>query len=418
LYDPKALRDSVEAEARRLGFELFGVTSPDPPPHLPVFEAWLEAGRHGTMEYLATERARARRANPRQILPECKSILVVGWRYATPSPTVEGTTAEADFTPGPSPMVKSAWSDTDLTPGPSPTSKIGSMERGAKGRVASYAWGQDYHDVLPERLKTLVDFIEAQTGKAVPNRWYTDTGPGLERDLAIRAGLGWIGKNTCLIHPQHGSYFLLAEVLLGVELAADPPFVDDRCGTCTRCLDACPTGCILPDRTIDARRCISYLTIELKDAIPLELRSQMGDWVFGCDACQQACPWNRHAQAPPEQAPALAAPDLAGELALTPEAFNSKFKGSPVKRAKRRGYLRNVAVALGNTGGPEAVPALSRALLTEPEALVRRHAAWALGNLGGVLAFNTLSQALDSEPDPDVRSEIEMALEQVKQEMV
>jgi epoxyqueuosine reductase len=271
--------------------------------------------------------------------------------------------------------------------------------------------------VLPDRLRALVDFVEARVGTPVPNRWYTDTGPVLERDLAMRAGLGWIGKNTCLINPHRGSYFLLAEILLAVELAVDTPFVDDRCGTCTRCLDACPTACILPNRTIDATRCISYLTIELKDAIPLELRPRMGDWVFGCDVCQQVCPWNRHADTTePAQVPVLDAPKLAAELALTPEEFNRKFKGNPVKRAKRRGYLRNAAVALGNTGGPEAVPALGRALLEDPEPLVRRHAAWALGNLGGETAFNTLEQALDSELDPHVQAEIDMALSHITQE--
>jgi epoxyqueuosine reductase len=162
-------------------------------------------------------------------------------------------------------------------------------------RVASYARGEDYHDVLPARMQELVRFIEEQVGGPVGNRYYTDTGPILERDLAQQAGIGWIGKNTCLIHPKQGSYFFLSEILLDLELEPDPPFTTDHCGTCTRCITACPTQCILPDRTLDATRCISYLTIELKDDIPVELREKVGDWAFGCDVCQMVCPWNRFA---------------------------------------------------------------------------------------------------------------------------
>jgi epoxyqueuosine reductase len=283
------------------------------------------------------------------------------------------------------------------------------------GRVASYAWGDDYHDVLPERLRNLVAFIEAQVGEAVPNRWYTDTGPLLERELAQRAGLGWIGKNTCLIHPGLGSYFLLAEVLLGIELDPDPPYLPDSCGSCTRCIQACPTACILPDRTLDASRCISYLTIELKGAIPQELRPQLGDWVFGCDVCQQVCPWNLRfaaSQGDPAFAPrpGVPAPHLAQELGLTPVAFSRKFKGSPLKRPRRRGYLRNVAVALGNSGDPGAVPALENALLHDAEPLVRLHAAWSLGQLGDEAARQALKSALGAEPDEAVRAEIRNAL--------
>jgi epoxyqueuosine reductase len=293
------------------------------------------------MGYLATERSRLRRADPRQIMPECKSILVLATPYDPPRPVKEE--------------------------GPE-----------SRGRIASYAQGDDYHDVLPARMKELVEFIEAQVGGPVKNRWYTDTGPVLERDLAQRAGIGWIGKNTCLIHPQHGSYFLLSEIFFDLELEADTPFLTDHCGTCRRCIEACPTDCILPDRTIDARRCISYLTIELKDDIPLELREKMGDWIFGCDVCQMVCPWNRFAgqgdstledRRPPHS--------LTEELALTPQEFNQRFKGSPVKRAKRRGYLRNVAVALGNTGDRIDLPVLQHALDDE-EPMVREQAQWAI----------------------------------------
>jgi len=340
------LKEAIKDKARQSGFILAGVTTPAAPLHYSTFEHWLAQGRHGTMNYLATDRSRARRADPREILPECRSILVLATPYSPP-PRPEWSASETEAGEG-------------------------------SGRIASYAWGRDYHDVLPERMQELVRFIETQVGAPVKNRWYTDTGPILERDLAQRAGIGWIGKNTCLINPKHGSYFLLSEILLDLELEPDPPFVTDHCGTCTRCIEACPTDCILPDRTIDATRCISYLTIELKDDIPLELRDKIGNWVFGCDVCQMVCPWNRFAG---EGDPAFAndnpAHRLTEELSLTAPEFNQRFKGTPVKRAKRRGYLRNVAVALGNTGDMHALPVLQNALQDE-EPLVREHTKWAM----------------------------------------
>jgi len=319
-------------------------------------------GRHGKMSYLADELARARRADPHRILPGCRSILVLAIRYPAPPPALSAVDSSAP------------------------------EGRGARGRVAAYAWGEDYHLVLPKRLQALAAFIESRAGHPVLNHWYTDTGPILERDLAQRAGLGWIGKNTCLINPRLGSYVMLAEILLSIELDPDPPFEADRCGRCTRCIQACPTGCILPDRTLDARRCISYLTIELKGSIPSDLRALLGGWVFGCDICQMVCPWNRSAafstelRAGPEgeaafaPRPEITCPDLLQELALTSEEFNRKFKDSPIKRAKRHGYLRNVAVALGNAHDPIAILALERAL-HDSEPLVREHAKWTLDRM-------------------------------------
>ncbi len=340
---PKDLKEEIKAKSRQLGFILAGVTTPEPPPHFSTFENWLAQGRHGTMNYLAEERSRPRRADPRATLPECKSILVLATPYNPPAKG-EGI--------------------------------------GDKGQVASYAWGDDYHDVLPARMKDLVQFIEEQVGDQVKSRWYTDTGPLLERDLAQRAGIGWIGKNTCLIHPKHGSYFLLSEILLDLALEPDPPFVTDHCGTCRRCIEACPTDCILPDRTIDATRCISYLTIELKEDIPSELREKMGNWVFGCDVCQTVCPWNRFAgDGDPAFGNDNPVHSLTEELAISAREFNQRFKRSPVKRAKRRGYLRNVAVALGNTGDLQALPVLQNALNDE-EPLVREHAKWAMDQIG------------------------------------
>ena len=336
------LKQIIKDKARQLGFFLAGVTLPEPPPHYSTFENWLAQGYHGTMNYLATEHSRSRRADPKQILPECKSILVLATPYTPPSPFRRGDGGEVEV------------------------------------RIASYARGADYHDILPARMKVLVQFIEEQIGGPVKNRWYTDTGPILERDLAQRAGIGWIGKNTCLIHPKQGSYFLLSEIFLDLALDPDVPFTTDHCGTCSRCIEACPTDCILPNRTIDAARCISYLTIELKDDIPVGLREKIRDWVFGCDICQMVCPWNRFAAEGDSVFDSKTpVPSLTEELTLTPQVFNRRFKLSPVKRAKRRGYLRNVAIALGNTGDLHVLPILQNTLSDE-EPMIREHAQWAM----------------------------------------
>jgi epoxyqueuosine reductase len=373
--DPASLASAVKAEAQRRGFALVGITSPDPPPHFTVYQNWLEAGRHGEMTYLGTDRARLRRKDPRQILPECRSILVVGMNYL---PEDEGGTDRA--------------------------------------KVAAYAVGNDYHEVIPSRLRAVVAWLEEQVGEPIPHRIYTDTGPILERDLAQRAGLGWIGKNTCLIHPRLGSYFLLGEALLGIDLPPDPPFAADPCGTCTRCLDACPTECILPDRTIDARRCISYLTIELKGPIPVDLRPALGDWVFGCDVCQQVCPWNLRFARPtaePDFQPrdAFRSVSPADLLRIDPAGFRRAFRGSPALRPRRRGLLRNAAVVAGNRRHPSAVAELREALINEEEPLIRMHAAWALGSIGGEEAHAALRLARDGEGVAEVRAEIDAALE-------
>jgi epoxyqueuosine reductase len=341
---PAELAHALKEQARQHGFTLAGITSPDSPPHFETYQGWIQAGRHGEMAYLEDDRALERRADPRRILPECRSILVVGMPYHPPP----------------------ASPSNQATP---------------HGRVAAYAMGDDYHLVIPPRLKQLLAFLEEQVGHPIPNRIYTDTGPVLERDLAQRAGLGWIGKNTCLISPTKGSYFLLGEILLGIELPPDQPFTSDHCGTCTRCIEACPTNCILPDRTLDARRCISYLTIENKGDIPEDLRPLMGLWVFGCDICQMVCPWNQRFgqhQADAAFGPRadLPFPSISENLALTPQEFNQKFKDSPLKRAKRRGYQRSLAIAAANSADKLLLPVLDAARAHD-EPLVARHAAWA-----------------------------------------
>jgi len=358
----------------RQGFELVGFARPEPPLHLEVFFGWVEAGRHAGMAYLATERAIRRRADPKEILPEARTIVVVGLRYPQPP------AAEPDA-----------------------------------GRIAAYALGRDYHEIIPPRLEHAAQILQERLGIDARWRAYTDTGPILERDYAMAAGLGWIGKNTCLISPQHGSYFLLGELFLDLELEPDPPFHSDQCGTCTRCIQACPTGCILPDRTLDSARCISYLTIENKGEIPVVLRPKLGEWIFGCDICQQVCPWNLRFAAQtgdPDLEPldTDANTPLHAELRLSPQEFNRKFKGRPVLRARRRGYLRNVAVALGNTRDPAAIPDLRECLLHEAEPLVRAHAAWALGQFALPETYKALLEAQQLERDPRVLAEIQAAL--------
>ncbi len=375
----RALKAEIKAHARSLGFDLVGIAPCEAPEEgYARYLSWLEAGHHAEMGYMARPENVQRRGNPRLILPECQSIITLAVRY---------------------------YKQTDKK----------AQDEKPRGKVASYAWGDDYHDVLARWMRELVKFIEGKVGRSIPNRYYTDTGPILERDLAVRGGLGWLGKNGLLINPQLGSYLFLAEILLGLPLEPDEPFSADLCGSCTRCIDACPTHAILPNRTVDANLCISYLTIEHRGAVPSELREPIGNWVFGCDICQTVCPWNRR---PPEEGnPAFAPrasvprPILSEELRLTPQEFNRKFKGSAVKRTKRRGYLRNAAVALGNSGNTskESIEALITAL-HDHEPLVRAHAAWALGRLGKAEARRALQAALASEENAEVRQEIRRAL--------
>jgi epoxyqueuosine reductase len=371
----RRLSGRLKERARELGFELAGITTPDPPPHLGVYARWLESGHHAGMNYLATPRARSRRADPLQILPECRSILVVGVNY-TPS---------------------------------------GSAPPIAGAQIAAYAVGDDYHDWIPARVEKLVAFLETELGRKIPNRIYTDTGPILERELAQRAGLGWIGKNTCLINPMAGSYFLLAEVFLGIELEPDAPHHTDQCGSCTRCIEACPTACILPNRTLDARHCISYLTIEEKGQIPPELRPSLGTWAFGCDICQQVCPWNRRFAQPTDKPEFQPSQFVQGDvlptlLELPVKGWRSFLAGSPLARPKRRGLVRNAAIIAANTRARGRLPQLLRLLRSDPDPVVRAHAAWALSCFQDVRAIESLRQQQTREQDQGVIDEIEAAL--------
>ncbi len=374
----KALANEMKQEALRLGFNLVGITTPDPPANFAIYESWLSQGHHAEMGYMSSERARLRRSDPRLILPECQAIIALAINYL-PKTTIINREA-SEF------------------------------------QIAAYALGDDYHNVLIKRMKRIVEFIQDRVGREVHYKMYTDTGPLLERELAQRAGLGWIGKNSCLIHPRSGSFFLLGEILLDIPLPPDEPFSHDRCGTCTRCIDACPTQCILPNRTVDSRKCISYWTIEAKNAIPAELRPLHADWIFGCDICQQVCPYN-NTFAKPSEAPAfqlrssLETATLDYILNLDPHNWRRDFISSPLLRSKRRGLLRNAAVVAGNTSDRRYVTRLISLLEQDPEPLVRAHTAWALGRIRSSKALDSLRAARSNEGSPEVIKEIEAALQ-------
>lgn len=370
------------AAARKLGFDLVGITPAASPPHMDAYRDWIARAHHGEMHYLARSDRVERRANPTDILPGARAIICVGLNYY----------------PGlPAPHI---------------------VNDPSRGLISNYAWGQDYHDLIADRLERLAAIVQAETGVEINHRLYVDTGPVLERAFAARAGLGFIGKNTCLIQPKMGSWLFLGEILVDVELVATPQEPQLGCGTCRRCLDACPTGALVAPYILDARRCISYLTIELKGAVPRELRPLIGNHIFGCDVCQAVCPWQRFAALTREpsfrtptagqKAPRLL--DLIDDLMAMDEAsFRRRYRGSPILRARRAGLLRNVIVALGNWGDERAVPALARAL-TDAEPLVRGHAAWALGCIGGGAAREQLDLARQREVDAYTQEEVDRAL--------
>ena len=326
----------IKAQAYGLGFDLVGIATLGPAETAAAFDEWLAAGRDGEMAYLA--RGAEKRRDTRRPFEGAKSAIVVGMDYGGREPS---------------------------------------------GPVARYARGDDYHDVMVERLRALHRWIEREVGHAVAGKAYVDTGPILERDLARRAGLGWFGKNTMLINPRIGSFFFLGELLVDLELTADEPFAADHCGTCTRCLDACPTGALTEPRVLDARRCVSYLTIEARGPIPEELRAGVGERLYGCDVCQDVCPWNQKFAMPLREEAFKTRPAIAGRdartlarelLSMSDEEFRVAFKGSPMKRAKLRGLKRNASVVLGNLESAEDVDDLTRAL-EEPAPLVHEHAA-------------------------------------------
>ncbi|MGH7774225.1 MAG: tRNA epoxyqueuosine(34) reductase QueG [Candidatus Binatia bacterium] len=373
-----SLSARIKEEAQRLGFALVGISSVELPPHEKSFAQWLRKGLGGELDYL--KRTEELRRDPRKLVPWAASVVSVGMNYTTPMPRPQD---------------------------------------GAKGWISRYAWGDDYHGLIKERLESLLDKVREIYPDSVEGRAFVDSGPVLERDFAGVAGIGWIGKNTHLISPRRGSWFFLGELFLSIELAYDRP-IRDRCGKCDLCLKACPTGAFVGPYILDARRCISYLTIELKGVIPHHLRPLMGNHIFGCDICQEVCPYNVKA-IPSEEAAfspreGLYAPQLIPLLSLSEDEFKKRFKGSPILRAKRRGFLRNVAVALGNLKSPEAVPALIQALQDE-DALVRRHVAWALGQIGSPESVEALRRRLEAESDREVKEEIEEAIKEASEKV-
>lgn len=382
-----ALRNRIRARARALGFDRVRFTAPHASGHMEFYRSWIEEGAHGEMGYLAREDSIARRGDLRLTMADVRSVVLVTHNYYQPDPP-------------------------------------GLAEDGRRAVIARYARGDDYHDVMKRRLVKLLAEIGEDVGRRVSGRAYVDTGPILERELAMRAGLGWLGKNTMLIDPGRGSYFFLGILLLDLELPEDEPFTEDRCGTCRSCLDACPTGALLGRDArgapvMDARRCISYLTIEHRGPIPRELRAPVGNRIYGCDICQEVCPWNVKFQTSAAEPAYRARPELDGLLlvelaerllAMDDVAFSRAFRGSPVKRARRDGLLRNVCVGLGNQGGEDAVAVLGRAL-QDRAPLVRGHAAWGLGRMAkSTDASAALRARMKVEDDAWVREEIARAL--------
>ena len=374
--DTAKLSTRIKEEAQRLGFALVGISPVRLPPHEESFAQWLRDELAGELDYM--KRTEALRRDPKKLVPWAASVISVGMNYYTPLPRPEPS---AD----------------------------------SRGWISRYAWGDDYHDLMKAKLDALLARIRELHAEPLQGRAFVDSGPVLERDIAGVAGLGWIGKNTHLISPKKGSWFFLGELFLDLPLAYDRP-TRDRCGRCELCLKACPTGAFLGPYVLDARRCISYLTIELKGWMPRHLRPLIGNHVFGCDICQEVCPYNVKSEASAERAfqprAGLHAPELISLLSLDQNEFRRRFSGSPVLRAKRRGFLRNVAVALGNTKSREAIPALIRAL-DDDEALVRGHVAWALGQIGSQPALDALEARRRIENDGEVCDEIADAIRTV-----
>jgi len=346
-----------------LGFDDCHFTTASAPDHATEFQQWLAQKHHGEMGYL--ERNAPKRMNPQEMLPGARTVIVLAASYGTRAGHPVSTLRIAATEDGS--IVENSH---HVTRHPAP----------ATGVIARYASCQDYHEVLDERLKILAAFVDQSGDGGTRSLWYADTGPLLERDFAQRSGLGFAGKHTNLISRRFGNWIFLAEIITTLELAPDAP-EKNRCGSCTRCITACPTAAIAAPFQLDARRCISYLTIELKGAIPVELRPAIGNRIYGCDDCLAACPWNRFAREgslmKSHMRPDLGAPGLLELLALDESRFKQRFNGTPILRAKRRGLLRNVCVALGNVGDETALPALGKAA-GDSEPLIALHARWAV----------------------------------------
>ena len=315
---PELIKKKIKAEALRLGFSLCGFTNAEPPSNFFRYETWLQHGCHGDMDYLNSERHREQRHDPTKLMSGVKTIVSLGWHY--------------------------------------PLRKLDQIEKTDHFYTAGYVSDTDYHLFLPQKMQLLSQFIHNELGNIVEIKSYTDSAPILERELAVRAGLGWIGKNSCLISPEFGSALLLAEIFLDVDLIPDQPFTGEHCGNCRRCMDACPTQCIQSDRTIDSKKCISYLTIEHKGEIPSSLHPSIGNWLFGCDVCQMVCPWNQKnsINEPRASLKALSVEETIELLELDKAQFAARFRKSAIFRTKWKGLLRNALIVLGNSRDPLA----------------------------------------------------------------
>ena len=366
-----ALFDQIKDFCLSCGFDRVAGIEASDYQHFAIYQNWVQSGRHADMQYLSSERALHLRRSPFEIMPACRTILVLVKKY----PAVVAKNKN-------------------------------------EPEIAAYALQQDYHQILPPLLEEIIDFIRKQYGLDFEAKSFSDSAAVLERELACQAGLGWIGKNSSLINPQIGSYFLLAEIFLDIDLSDGtdlPNLQPDRCGTCRRCIESCPTHSILEDRTLDAAKCIAYLTIENKGVIPPELRSKMGNHLFGCDLCQQVCPWNqKHLETIEEYTAPISMEGIHTKI-LDEDQFRQFFKHSPISRSKRSGFYRNLAVVLGNLRDLSTLPLLEQ-LLLDTDPLVRRHAAWALAQFQLPASTTILNTMLEQESDQTVRQEITQAL--------
>lgn len=340
-----SLTQCIKKKALEIGFDLVGIAPVEPVPELAFYIDWIQAGYAGKMEYM--KRHPEKRTHITEVVPAAKSVIACALNYHTDHPL---STEQRDQ---------------------------------SRGWISRYGWGDDYHDILQQKLSDLSAFIKTTSDEEPITRFYVDTGPVVDRVYAKYAGIGWFGKNTCIINQQKGSWLFLGEIITSVELEYDTP-PPDRCGTCNRCIEACPTDAILEPYVLDSRKCISYLTIELRDEIPVELRADIGNHIFGCDICQDVCPWNRKAPKSTEESfqprPGLFNPQLDALVGLSQEAFSETFRKNPVKRTKRRGLLRNIAVAMGNSEEPHFIPILKE-MARNDDPLVSEHASWALDKL-------------------------------------
>jgi epoxyqueuosine reductase len=370
----------IQSEVESAGFILLGIHPPVPPKRFPAFSNWIDKGLYAGMDWIAKPHSLRLRANPASLLPGSRSLISLGVLYPAPG--------EEAPKPG-------------------------------FGRVAGYARIADYHRVLPPQLRSLGRRIAQMAGKDAKMKVFVDSSPLLERSLASASGHCWIGKNTCLISPEWGSFLFLAEILLDIDLPYSQQKETDHCGTCRRCIDACPTGCIRPDRLIDAGRCISYLTIEHKGIIPAELRPLVGDWIFGCDVCQIVCPWNQKQTAHAGSSIFSSPPgpvylNLADEMQMNVDDFDQHYSGLPIHRGGWENHLRNAITCAGNSGDGSLIPRLGEILMQSPAPTLRVHAAWALGRMLTPTARYVLESALKNEENPQTQNEIKTAIESIK----